>query len=183
MEMWKGKPTEYSTLHVVGCPVYVMYNSQERTKLDPKSRKCIFLGYADGVKGYRPWDPTSRKVIVSRDVIFVENELQREQENDSTSKDITTFHIDGKSVEDYSFEAEPEHEVQELEEPDGVEVRRPTRQKRKPNWQSDYVMASHDAYCLLTEDGEPSTFQEVLPLENLDPVVWLELSFLQLLVF
>ncbi|KAI5413539.1 hypothetical protein KIW84_057928 [Lathyrus oleraceus] len=94
------------------------------------------------------------------DVIFTENELQREQENDSTSKDITTFHIDGKSVEDYSFEAEPEHEVQELEEPDGVEVRRPTRQKRKPNWQSDYVMESHDAYYLLTEDGEGSTFQE-----------------------
>lgn len=111
-----------------------MYNSQERTKLDPKSRKCILLGYADGVKGYRLWDPTSRKVIVSRDVIFAENELQREQENDSTSKDITTFHIDGKSVEDDSFEAESEHEVQELEEPDGVEVRRRTRQKRKPNW-------------------------------------------------
>lgn len=162
MEMWKGKPTEYSTLHVVGCPVYVMYNSQERTKLDPKSRKCIFLGYADGVKGYRLWDPTSRKVIISRDVIFAENELQREQENDSTSKDITNFHIDGKFVEDDSFEAEPEHEVQELEEPDGVEVRRPTRQKRKPNWQSDYVMASHDASCLLTEDGEPSTFQEAV---------------------
>ncbi|KAI5445846.1 hypothetical protein KIW84_013908 [Lathyrus oleraceus] len=78
--------------------------------MDPKSRKCIFLGYADGVKGYLLWDPTSRKVIVNRDVIFAENELQREQENDSTSKDITTFHIDGKSVEDDSFEAEPEDE-------------------------------------------------------------------------
>ncbi|KAI5445847.1 hypothetical protein KIW84_013909 [Lathyrus oleraceus] len=105
MEMWKGKPAEYSTLHVVGCLVYMMYNSQERTKLDPKSRKCIFLGYADGVKGYRLWVPTSRKVIVSRDM--------------------------GKSVEDDSFEAEAEDEVQELEEPDGVEVRRPTRQKKE----------------------------------------------------
>lgn len=111
MEMWKGNRIEYSTLHVVGCPVYVMYNSQERTKLDPKSRKCIFLGYVDGVKGYLLWDPTSRKVIVSRDVIFAENELQREQENDTTSKDITTVHIDGKSIEDYSLKAKPEHEV------------------------------------------------------------------------
>ncbi|RDY02434.1 hypothetical protein CR513_14107, partial [Mucuna pruriens] len=39
-----------------------MYNSQERTKLDPKSRKCIFLGYADNVKGYRLWDPTAHKI-------------------------------------------------------------------------------------------------------------------------
>ena len=25
-----------------------MYNTQERTKMDPKSRTCIFLEYADG---------------------------------------------------------------------------------------------------------------------------------------
>ncbi|RDX94491.1 hypothetical protein CR513_23122, partial [Mucuna pruriens] len=48
------------------------------TKLNPKSRKCIFLGYADNVKGYRLWDPTAHKVIVSRNVVFAENELQNE---------------------------------------------------------------------------------------------------------
>ena len=53
MEMWTGKPVDYSNLHIFGSPVYVMYNAQETTKLDPKSRKCLFLGYADGVKGYR----------------------------------------------------------------------------------------------------------------------------------
>ncbi|KAL4320520.1 hypothetical protein AHAS_Ahas14G0018700 [Arachis hypogaea] len=70
MEMWQYKPPNYSSLHIYGCLVCVMYNSQERTKLDPKSKKCIFLGYADGVKGYYLWDPTARKVVVSRDVIF-----------------------------------------------------------------------------------------------------------------
>ncbi|KAK0597651.1 hypothetical protein LWI29_027264 [Acer saccharum] len=75
MEIWTGKPADYSNLHSLGCPVYVMYNAQERTKLDPKSRRCIFLGYADGVKGYRLWDPTAHKVVISRDVIFVEDQL------------------------------------------------------------------------------------------------------------
>ncbi|KAE8667244.1 hypothetical protein F3Y22_tig00112428pilonHSYRG00010 [Hibiscus syriacus] len=64
MEMWTGKPADYSNLHIFGSIVYVMYNSQEISNLDPKSRKCKFLGYADGVKGYRLWDPTARKVII-----------------------------------------------------------------------------------------------------------------------
>lgn len=80
------------------------------------------MGCANGVKGYRLWDPNSHKVFVNKDVIFIENELQRERENGSTSKDTTTFHIDGNYVEDDSFEAKPENEVLELEEPDGVEL-------------------------------------------------------------
>ena len=73
MEMWTGKLVDYSCLHVFGSPVYVMYNDQERSKLDPKSKKCIFFGYADGVKGYRCWDPIAHKVVSSRDVIFAED--------------------------------------------------------------------------------------------------------------
>ncbi|GKA01727.1 gag-pol polyprotein [Tanacetum coccineum] len=44
MEMWTGKPINYSDLHIFGNPVYVMYNTQETTKLDQKSRKYLFLG-------------------------------------------------------------------------------------------------------------------------------------------
>jgi len=91
IKMWQGKPPNYSSLHIFGCPVYMIYNSQERTKLDPKSRKCIFLGYADGVKGYYLWNPTARKVVVNRDVIFAENELQGKQESDNTIKEIATI--------------------------------------------------------------------------------------------
>lgn len=86
MEMWTGKPADYSHLHTFGSPVYVMHNAQETSKLDPKSRKCIFLGYADGVKGYRLWDPAACKVIISRDVIFTEDKVQG-KENDNTSKE------------------------------------------------------------------------------------------------
>ena len=142
--------------------MYVMYNSQERTKLDPKSRKCIFLGYADGVKGYRLWDLTACNVVVSKDVIFAENKLQGEQENDGTVKETTTIQIYEKSGEDNSFEIEPEHEEQEPDEVIDREVRRSSHQTRLPSWHSDYVMASHDAYYLLIEEGEPSTFQEAL---------------------
>jgi hypothetical protein len=133
----------------------------QRTKLDPKSRKCIFLGYADNVKEYRLWDPTAHKVVVSKDVVFAENELQRKKKNDSTSKETVIVHMEEKSKESDSSEAESVHEKQEPDEINNV-VRRSTRQTHKPSWQSDYVMTSHYAYCLLTEEGEPSTIQEAL---------------------
>jgi hypothetical protein len=89
MEMWTGKPSDYSQLHIFGSPVYVMYNTQEVSKLDSKSRKYVFLGYADGVKGYRLWDPTAHKVVINRDVIFAEGKMQMEEHN-SILKETTT---------------------------------------------------------------------------------------------
>ena len=47
VEMWIGKPSDYSYLHAFRCPMYVMYNVEERIKPDLKSRRNIFLGYAD----------------------------------------------------------------------------------------------------------------------------------------
>ncbi|GJR84107.1 gag-pol polyprotein [Tanacetum coccineum] len=110
MEMWTGKPVNYFDLHIFGNLVYVMYNSQETTKLDPRSIKCLFLGYADGVKGYRLWDLVAYKVVVSRYVVFIKDKIQENEEG----------------------------------------------------WHSDYVMESNVAYCLLTEEGKPSTLQEAL---------------------
>jgi hypothetical protein len=34
-----------------------------------------FLGYGKGVKGYKFWDPTANKVVISRDVVFDENSI------------------------------------------------------------------------------------------------------------
>jgi len=171
MEMWQRRPPNYSSLYIFGCHVYVTYNSQERTKLDLNSRKCIFLGYADGVKGYRLWDPTTRKVVVNRDVIFVENELQGKQESDITVKEIATVQMDEKYIEDDLSEAKPEHEEQEPEKAKDIEVHRSTQQRKTPSWHSDYVMTSCNAYCLLIEEGEPTTFMEAM--RNPEASMWM----------
>ncbi|GJS34882.1 gag-pol polyprotein [Tanacetum coccineum] len=113
MEMWTGKPVNYSNLHIFGSSVYVMYNTQETTKLDPKSRKCLFLGYADGVKGYRLWDPTTHKVVVSRDVVFMEDKIQENEECDSTIRETTSIQIEKEFQSNDSSEAVPQHKVNE----------------------------------------------------------------------
>ena len=71
-EIWLGKPVDYSSLKIFGCPTYVHVQSRERSKLDSKSRKCVFLDFEKSVKGYRLWDPISKKMVTSKDVIFDE---------------------------------------------------------------------------------------------------------------
>ena len=68
-EVWSGTPTDYSNLRVFGCPTYTHMNDG---KLEPRAKKCTFLGYASGTKGYRLWcrDSKSLELIVSKDVKF-----------------------------------------------------------------------------------------------------------------
>jgi IS30 family transposase len=44
-EVWFGTPVDYSFLKTFGCPAYCHVNDG---KLEPQSKNCIFLGYADG---------------------------------------------------------------------------------------------------------------------------------------
>jgi hypothetical protein len=41
-------------------------------KLDDRSRRMIFVGYEPGSKAYRVYDPSTRRVHISRDVVFDE---------------------------------------------------------------------------------------------------------------
>ena len=79
-EVWSGRPVNYSSLKIFGCPAYVHVQSGKRSKLDLKSRKCVFLGFEKGVKGYRLWDPILKKMVTSRDVIFDEAFMLKQNE-------------------------------------------------------------------------------------------------------
>ena len=42
-------------------------------KLDNKSKPCIFMGYSKDEFGYRLWDLVDKKVVRSRDNVFMED--------------------------------------------------------------------------------------------------------------
>ena len=48
-------------LWIFGCTVFVHVSSHLRTKLEPRALKCVFLGYSSTQKGYKCYDPSSRK--------------------------------------------------------------------------------------------------------------------------
>ena len=74
MEMWSGKAADYSNLKAFGCTTY--YHVSEG-KLEPRAKKGVFVGYGDGVKGFRIWSPAEKRVIMSRNVVFDESSLLR----------------------------------------------------------------------------------------------------------
>ena len=72
-EIWTGKNPNLSFLKVWGCEAYVKYAFSD--KLNPKSRKCIFVGYPKETRGYQFYYPTENKVFVARYGTFLEREF------------------------------------------------------------------------------------------------------------
>ena len=62
-------------LRVFGCRAYAHVQKDKRSAFQPKSRKCVFLGYPLDYKGWKCWDPVTGDVFISRDVKFVETEM------------------------------------------------------------------------------------------------------------
>ena len=51
-EVWKSYKPNVNHLRIFGCSAYAHIPKDERSKMDPKAKKSIFLGYGIGVKGY-----------------------------------------------------------------------------------------------------------------------------------
>jgi hypothetical protein len=64
---------DYSLLRVFGCACYPLLCPYTPHKLAFKSKQCIFLGFSSNHRGYRCFDSVSRKVYLSRNVVFDES--------------------------------------------------------------------------------------------------------------
>ena len=79
-EIQNGKKPSLQHCRVFVCDGYVHVPKENRSKLDNKVEKCIFIGYKDGVKGYKIWNPETKKIVYSQDVVFREVKYVPKQE-------------------------------------------------------------------------------------------------------
>ena len=87
--LYFGLLINFNKLRIFGCEAYALLPKDNHRKLEPSSRKCIFLGYgSDGEFRYRLWDPEHRQIIRSSDVVF----------NESAMHNIVERHIEVRMV-------------------------------------------------------------------------------------
>ena len=60
-------------LGVFGSIAYVHVPDEKRKRLDAKAEKCILVGYSNEQKRYNCYNPRSKPVRVSRNVVFDES--------------------------------------------------------------------------------------------------------------
>jgi hypothetical protein len=164
-EVWIGNKVDYSGLKVFSCSTYTHIPSEERSKLDPKSRQCVFLGYGKRVKDYKFWDPTANKAVISRDVVVDENFMlkstqgKEQQGPKSSSSDKQMVQVELETpVQDNTYQG-TETSTSGIEQHHSIATDSPRHTIRPP---IRYGFEDIVSYALIISSEDPTTFQEAV---------------------
>eukprot|EP00253_Pinus_taeda_P008404 PITA_08404 len=112
----------------------------------------------DGLEGYKLWNPVTRKVLYSRDVMF--REVKYVIENEVQPKEPEKIEFELKEEESDSTT----EEESEDEEPQTPGVRRSMRERRQPERYSSSAFCS--SFALSITDDDPRTVKEAVDSED-----------------
>ncbi|RDX71446.1 hypothetical protein CR513_49207, partial [Mucuna pruriens] len=171
--------TNNLTPRVFGCVSFVHVHSQGRGKLDPKTLKCVFVGYSFTQKGCKCYHPP-KKFLVSRDVTFHEDQtyfkqpyLQGENLNETQLEILVlpslefTIHVPKSKQTTYISSTENVPEVDKRFEKFLVYQRRPKVTPglihvQEPNPIPSYQVTNFD--LILQNNSVIPTFQDNNPV-------------------
>ncbi|KAG8501913.1 hypothetical protein CXB51_004578 [Gossypium anomalum] len=165
-EVWSGNPANYSDLKIFGCPAYAHVNNG---KLEPRSIKCVFLGYKAGVKGYKLWCPENRKVVISRDVVFDETAMLPNLSLKDCSNKENQKQVEHQINTESTPQVSTKIENRVASSPQYSIAKNRTKREIKPP--KKYAEADLVAYALnVAEDidanQEPSNYSEAISCED-----------------
>ena len=166
-EVWTGRKPCVDNLRIFGCICYSHIPKDERKKLDPKAKQAIHMGYGTETKGYRLFDPKTKKVFYSRDVIFDESRFTQ-----SPTKQTELQIIPEESEEDipepvkdmqHRSEARPQNQPNNIPEPEeDMQHRAGSRPRNPPNHYGEWV------FSVESEESEPKTVKQALSSSHAD---------------
>lgn len=70
-ELQTGNPTDLNNLRIFGCHAYVYISNKDLSKLDPKSKMCVIIGYNKVVK-VSSYGILLKNIVISKDIVFDE---------------------------------------------------------------------------------------------------------------
>lgn len=152
---WSGSKPIVEYFPIFGC---VAPKYQKRSKLDDKSQKCVLIRVSDESKAWRLCDPATKKVIVSKDVVFEEEKAwdwgrpDEEIRCDTLEWEDEADNQTAEEVDRGNSVVSPPGEIESG--PSGNSVMSPTaetesrtsclisgrglRERRSPGWMADY---------------------------------------------
>jgi hypothetical protein len=189
-EAWSGRKPDVSHLRVFGCKAFAHVPKEKRTKLESKSMPCVFLGYYEGTKAYRLMCVKTKKIIKSRNVVFIEGSKEigdvphpKKEKNvvvhEGEGEEPLTFSLDTplnetkmegvQSESTPSFSSEEEFVVSNdnpsCEPSQDVPRERPQRQRRE--WPRDWWIVTKEVErATVAFLEEPQNIEEALTCEN-----------------
>ena len=184
-EIWHGRVPSLSYLRVWGCEAYV--RQEASNKLDPRSTKCIFVGYPKNSLGYYFYNPAENKIFIARKAEFLESKflmeeasgrrmvLEEEPLADAHEVGTSTQHTDvePEQIDDQETirheDVEPDHIVDQ-ETNETQSVRKSGRLRQEPERYGFFI--SPDGCCLLVDSDEPTNYRNAMTGSESDQ--WLE---------
>jgi hypothetical protein len=91
-ELWTGSTPAVQHLRTFGCVAHVKNTCPHLPKLDDRSKPMIFVGYEAGSMAYRAYDPATRRLHITRDVVFDED-VKWCWENDKTNSEFIVEYV------------------------------------------------------------------------------------------
>ena len=90
-ELLHQSPPVLDHIRSFGCLCYVSTSKVHRSKFDPSSDACVFIGYPLAQKGYKLLNLKNKKTYVSRDVVFHERHFSYHYNQSKSSSSTKPF--------------------------------------------------------------------------------------------
>src|SRR5215216_4074181 len=174
-ELWFGNKPKLSFLKVWGCDTYV--KTLQPDKLEPKSKKYVFIGYPKETIGYTFYHRSEGKLFVAKNGSFLEKEfLSKEVSGRKVELDeviVPYLELESSAapeivpVSSAPTREEANDEDHETSNDATTEHRRSTRSRATPEWYGNPVLT-----VLLVDDSEPVNYEEAMM--SPDSEKWLE---------